>query len=55
MPAKEGGIKACYNVQTVVDASSHMIADFHVTDSPSDRGQIFESVECAERIWGWNR
>ena len=27
MPAKEGGIKACYNVQTAVDAKSHMIAD----------------------------
>ena len=23
MPAKEGGIKACYNVQTAVDAGSH--------------------------------
>ena len=51
-PAKEGGIKACYNVQTVVDASSHMIADFHVTDSPSDRGQIFESVEMCRKNLG---
>ncbi len=52
MPAKEGGIKACYNVQTVVDASSHMIADFHVTDSPSDRGQIFESIELCRKNLG---
>ena len=52
MPAKEGGIKACYNVQTMVDASSHMIADFHVTDSPSDRGQIFESVELCRKNLG---
>ena len=52
MPAKEGGIKACYNVQTVVDASSHMIADFHVTNSPSDRGQIFESVELCRKNLG---
>ena len=52
MPAKEGGIRACYNVQTVVDASSHMIADFHVTDSPSDRGQIFESVEMCRKNLG---
>ena len=52
MPAKEGGIKACYNIQTVVDASSHMIADFHVTDSPSDRGQIFESVEMCRKNLG---
>ena len=49
MPAKEGGIKACYNVQTVVDASSHMIANFHVTNSPSDRGQIFESIEICRK------
>ena len=52
MPAKEGGIKACYNVQTVVDASSHMIAYFHVTNSPSDRGQIFESVEMCRKNLG---
>ena len=52
MPAKEGGIRACYNVQTMVDASSHMIADFHVTDSPSDRGQIFESIELCRKNLG---
>ena len=45
MPAKEGGIKACYNVQTAVDARSHMIADFHITDSPSDKGQLCESMQ----------
>lgn len=51
MPAKEGGIKACYNVQTVVDAGSHMIVDFHVTDSPSDRGQISRSMAlCKEEL-----
>ena len=44
MPAKEGGIKACYNVQTAVDAGSHMIADFRVTDTPSDRGQLYDSI-----------
>ena len=51
MPAKEGGIKACYNVQTVVDAGSHMIVDFQVTDSPSDRGQISRSMAlCKEEL-----
>ena len=49
MSAKEGGINACYNVQTVVDASSHMIANFHVTSSPSNRGQIFESIEMCRK------
>ena len=51
MPAKEGGIKACYNVQTVVDAGSHMVVDFHVTHSPSDRGQISKSMAlCKEEL-----
>ena len=45
MPAKEGGIKACYNVQTAVDARSHMIADFHITDTPSDRGHLCTSMQ----------
>lgn len=29
-----------YNVQTAVDAGSHMIAGFQVTNSPTDHGQI---------------
>ena len=51
MPAKEGGIKACYNVQTAVDARSHMIADFHITDTPSDKGQLCGSMQmCMEDL-----
>ena len=42
MPAKEGGIRARYNVQTVVDASSHMIADFHVTEPQRPRADLRE-------------
>ena len=49
MPAKEGGIKACYNVQTAVDAKSHMVADFHVTNNSSDRGQLYDSIEMCRR------
>ena len=45
MPAKEGGIKACYNVQTVVDAGSHMIVDFDVTNNSSDRGTEITDTE----------
>ena len=55
MPAKEGGIKACYNVQTVVDASSHMIADFTSRTVPATGGRSSRVWKCAERIWGWNR
>ncbi len=51
MPAKEGGIKACYNVQTAVDASSHMIVDFDVTNNSSDRGRINPTTEkCKQEI-----
>ena len=52
MPAKEGGIKACYNVQTVVDAGSHMIVDFDVTNNSSDRGTINPTIEKCKRELG---
>lgn len=52
MPAKEGGFKACYNVQTAVDASSHLIADFHVTNNSSDRGMLHESMELCKKELG---
>lgn len=29
-----------YNVQTAIDANSHMIASFQVTNSPTDHGQM---------------
>lgn len=39
MKANEGFCVG-YNVQTAVDAESHMIAGFQVTNSPTDHGQI---------------
>ena len=51
MPAKEGGIKACYNVQTAVDAGSHIIIDFDVTNNSSDRGTLNQTIEkCKQEI-----
>ncbi|MCR4707131.1 MAG: transposase [Clostridiales bacterium] len=51
MPAKEGGIKACYNVQTAVDAGSHMIVDFDVTNNSNDRGMLNQTIEkCKQEI-----
>ena len=48
---KELEVKACYNVQTAVDAKSHMIADFHITDTPSDKGQLCGSMQmCMEDL-----
>ena len=34
------GFGVCYNTQTAVDTGSHLIADFEVTDNPTDYGQI---------------
>ena len=39
MKANEGFCVG-YNVQTAVDAESHMIAGYKVTNSPTDHGQI---------------
>ena len=51
MPAKEGGIKACYNIQTAVDAGSHIIVDFDVTNNSSDRGTMNQTIEkCKQEI-----
>ena len=49
MPAKEAGIKACYNVQTAVDAGSHMIVDFDVINNSSDRGTLNQTAEKCKR------
>lgn len=34
------GFGVCYNVQTGIDAESHLIAGYEVTNSPTDHGQI---------------
>ncbi|GHU08574.1 hypothetical protein FACS1894151_04720 [Spirochaetia bacterium] len=39
----DGGFNVCYNVQTAVDAGSHLVADFVVTDHPADSG-LLETV-----------
>jgi len=52
MPAKEGGMKACYNVQTAVDAQSHMIVGFDVTNNSSDQGTLNGTMENCKRELG---
>lgn len=34
------GVGMAYNVQAVVDDAHHLVADFEVTDSPTDHGQL---------------
>lgn len=43
MKVADGGFNVCYNVQTAVDAGSHLVADFVVTDHPADSG-LLETV-----------
>lgn len=49
MSAKEGGIKACYNVQAAVDTGSHMLVDFSVTNQPSDREQLLPVLSQVQK------
>ena len=39
------GFDVCYNTQTAVDVGSHLIADFEVTSSPTDHGQLAELAQ----------
>lgn len=41
-----------YNVQTAVDSEKHLIADFKVTDHPSDFGLLYEVAEGARELLG---
>jgi transposase len=48
MKANNGGFDVSFNVQTAIDAGSHMIAGFEVTDHPSDHGllkQVSQTVK----------
>jgi transposase len=53
------GFGVCYNTQPAIDAESHMIAGYEVTNTPTDHGQItkisFEvkseyGIECLEVV-----
>jgi transposase len=46
MKSNNGGFDVSYNVQTAIDAGSHLIAGFEVTDHPSDHG-LLQSVSQA--------
>ena len=41
-----------YNVQTAVDSGKHLIADFEVTDHPTDYGLLCEVAEGARELLG---
>ena len=38
------GFNVGYNVQTAVEADSHLIATYNVTTNPTDHGEISETL-----------
>lgn len=52
MRTHSGGYEVCYNVQTAVDAGSHMIVDFEVTNHCNDLGLLHEGAERAKEALG---
>lgn len=52
MRTHHGGFDVCYNVQTAVDAGSHMIVDFEVTNNCNDIGLLSESAQRSKNILG---
>lgn len=46
------GYKVAYNVQTAVDAKYHMIADYKVTNSPTDHGLLNEVAQAVKDDFG---
>ena len=43
-------LDVCYNVQTTVDDKHHMIVDFDIADSASDRGNLLNMTERAKEV-----
>lgn len=46
------GFGVCYNTQVAVDAESHLIAGFNVTNSPTDHGQLTEMASEVKGDYG---
>jgi transposase len=52
MRTHSGGFDVCYNVQTAVDAGSHMIVDFEVTNNCNDIGFLYKDAQMAKEALG---
>ncbi len=44
------GFHCCYNVQTAVDAGSHLVADYEVTNHNTDQGLLNQVCEQAKEL-----
>lgn len=47
VPTKDGGRRACYNVQVATDVESHMILGFDVTNDPNDMNKLCSTAKIA--------
>jgi len=52
MKTSNGGFDVSYNVQTLVDSSSHIIGDFQVTNECNDKGLLSELTKEAKEELG---
>lgn len=52
MRTHSGAFEVCYNVQTSVDAGSHMIVDFEVTNNCNDMNLLYADAKGAKEILG---
>mgnify|MGYP000849033290 CR=1 FL=1 len=52
MPTKDGGKRACYNIQAAADADSHMIVGFDVTNDRNDMNKLCSTAKIAMEITG---
>jgi len=52
MKMSNGGFNVSYNVQTAVDADSHMVLDFEVTDQCNDTGLLYSDAKMAKEALG---
>ena len=50
MMKTKDGFACCYNVQTAVDNSSHLIAEYEVTNSCNDYNSLTQVAEAAKEI-----
>jgi transposase len=52
MHSTNSGFHCCYNVQTAVDAGSHLIAEYEVTDHNTDQGLLNQVCTQAKETLG---
>ena len=52
MPTKDGGKRACFNIQAAADADSHMILGFDVTNDRNDMNKLCSTAKIAMENMG---